>query len=459
MKKIATIGGMLIFAVVLFGCGGGPGSNSGNGAVVSSVTVTPSSVVSNETATAICNATGNISWMATGGTISGYGSSVVWTAPAVAGIYDITCTASDVNGSDSKFVSVTVLPKWNLPADMEIRSSDINRVAGEIYAVTTGTPSFVKFNTDGTVAWTKLVQVPGYAVWIADYLKLSPDGNIIYLFWRKPTVCDICLSGGIAVSGFDSNGNNLWTKEIDSNTGYPRGFAIDSTGVYALADAVSAYSDTGIFKLNTSGDIVWQTSVNSGFGAGANDIFVVNGDVYITGLINGNFPGFSFAGGFSDLFVAKYDSSGNRVWATQWGTDRYDSGESIVVVPAGDFTGVYVSGFSKGNNMSLDDKRFLVQKYDLSGNLQWTKDDYFSSYSVAGGIIATETGLYVGGYYSLDPNAIWFEFMFIKVDFNGAVVWTSDPGEMGPRFVHNNVLYGWQDNYIYRYNATTGAKL
>jgi cysteinyl-tRNA synthetase len=80
-----------------------------------SLTATPSSVSTVTVSTITCSAsdpngdTLTYIWSATGGTISGSGLSINWTAPATTGTYTITCTVSDgKGGSDSKNVNITV---------------------------------------------------------------------------------------------------------------------------------------------------------------------------------------------------------------------------------------------------------------------------------------------------------------------------------------------------------------
>ena len=85
------------------------------GPVISSLSADPSSIAPNGTSTIICEATDadgdnlNYNWSATGGSISGSGSTVTYIAPSTDGTYTITCTVNDGNGGeDSGTVNVTV---------------------------------------------------------------------------------------------------------------------------------------------------------------------------------------------------------------------------------------------------------------------------------------------------------------------------------------------------------------
>ncbi len=82
---------------------------------ITSLSADPSSIAPNGTSTIICEATDadgdnlNYNWSATGGSISGSGSTVTYIAPSTDGTYTITCTVNDGNGGeDSGTVNVTV---------------------------------------------------------------------------------------------------------------------------------------------------------------------------------------------------------------------------------------------------------------------------------------------------------------------------------------------------------------
>ena len=82
---------------------------------ISSLTANPTTVSTGAVSTITCTAsdpdvdTLSYTWTATGGTISGSGSQVSWTAPVTSGTYTITCTVSDgKGGSDTKNVNIMV---------------------------------------------------------------------------------------------------------------------------------------------------------------------------------------------------------------------------------------------------------------------------------------------------------------------------------------------------------------
>ena len=91
--------------------------------VISNLSADPSSININQSSTITCIATdqdGDIltyNWSKTGGTITGSGFTITWTAPATAGTYTITCTVSDSNGGqDSESVSIIVNDLGSVPS-------------------------------------------------------------------------------------------------------------------------------------------------------------------------------------------------------------------------------------------------------------------------------------------------------------------------------------------------------
>ena len=94
----------------------GPFISINHAPIISNLTASPSPVDINQSSTITCAAydedvgdTLNYNWTKTGGTISGSGSTITWTAPSTAGTYTISCTVSDGNGGeDSESVNVEV---------------------------------------------------------------------------------------------------------------------------------------------------------------------------------------------------------------------------------------------------------------------------------------------------------------------------------------------------------------
>ena len=89
---------------------------------------------------------------------------------------------------------------------------------------------------------------------------------------------------------------------------------------------------------------VWGGS-EADYGRGGIAI-VDNGFIYTTGHTN------SFGSGSYDIFIMKYDTSGNLVWRRYWGTSTHEHAYDITLDSSGD---IYITGYqdSSGYNILL----------------------------------------------------------------------------------------------------------
>lgn len=167
----------------------------------------------------------------------------------------------------------------------------------------------------------------------------------------------------------DATGNSYVTGEFE-------GTATFDTITLTSAGGVDIF----IAKFNSSGAVQWATSAGGTANDRGNGIAIdANGNSYITGEFNGtaNFDAFPLtSAGFGDIFIAKYDASGNAVWAKRAGTSsNNDGGFGIATDTSGN---CYATGWFKGladfelnnlNSGSNDD--VFIAKYDASGNNVW----------------------------------------------------------------------------------------
>ncbi len=154
--------------------------------------------------------------------------------------------------------------------------------------------------------------------------------------------------------------------------------------------------DVFIVKYGHDGKLLWAIKEggrknDAGFGLCVDSL----GNVYATGYFSdtASFGSVSLVGDKEyDVFVAKYDSSGNLLWANRQGGPCFDAGYDIVCDEFGD---VYVTGFlsdtlaeSGTSFLGTGNRDVFVSKYDKNGTLLWTtrgggaKDDYGHTISV-----------------------------------------------------------------------------
>ena len=155
--------------------------------------------------------------------------------------------------------------------------------------------------------------------------------------------------------------------------------------------------------------------------------------------------------GWDDVFVTKFDASGNFVWAKQFSGTNDDYGQSIAVDASGN---VYTTGFFMGtvdfdpgtgvsNLISAGNDDIFVVKLTSSGTLSWAKriggtlkDDAYSL-KVDGSSNVILTGTFAGT-VDFDPGtgtsnlvSVGSQDIFIlKLSSSGNYVWAKSIGSM-----------------------------
>ncbi len=184
----------------------------------------------------------------------------------------------------------------------------------------------------------------------------------------------------IAIStALDPNGNIYTTGYSDSPT-----ITFDTI---TLTNVTFGQSSFFIAKYDPTGHVVWARSAGGSF-AGGNVVVDVNGNSYVTGsfysdsLIFGNDTLLNAGAGHPDIFLVKYSSVGNPIWAKRFGGSlwsNYDVGRNISIDGAGN---LYLSGYFDSpsiifgsitlNNPSPSyNYAMFLAKFDPNGNCIW----------------------------------------------------------------------------------------
>lgn len=233
----------------------------------------------------------------------------------------------------------------------------------------------------------------------------------------------------------------------------------------------------------------------------------VSGNVYITGSFYSSSIDFGVytlinadpTGNKSDMFIAKYDSLGNVLWAESSGGLNEDGGYSVTTDASGN---AYVTGYFASTSISFGSTTLVnaglydmfIVKYDASGNVLWTKsagkigDDYGRSITTD-----ASNNVYVTGSFqsptirfdlitltNTDTSGTTYDMYILKYDSTGTVLWADSKGGKGTEYARsiavdsaNNVFIcgnfdsdtlifntdtlinvGAFDAYLTKYNAT-----
>lgn len=161
---------------------------------------------------------------------------------------------------------------------------------------------------------------------------------------------------------YDSNGIKLWNKNYAPSTstgGYGNrawGIAVDPSGnVYVTGNSYQGGKDViYTVKYDTNGNIVWSKIYNTGTSSIGFDITLdSSGNVYVTGRAQN--------AGTTNAIVIKYNNAGTQQWAKFLSTSStYSEAVAIAVDSSGNS---YITG---GINSNL-----FVAKFDSSGTESW----------------------------------------------------------------------------------------
>jgi hypothetical protein len=208
------------------------------------------------------------------------------------------------------------------------------------------------------------------------------------------------------VRKYDASGNELWTRQFGTSTCDDAwDVAVDVSGnVYAIGDTYGVFpgqtsyggKDMFVRKYDVSGNALWTRQFGTSSEDHAEGVAVdALSNVYVVGEI------FEVSGGAwadIDVFVKKYDVSGNELWTRQFGTSDWDFVSGVAVDALGN---AYVAGEvseALPGQTSYGGKDVFVRKYDVSGNALWTRQFGTPDWEYAMGVAVDVSGnIYVGG--------------------------------------------------------------
>jgi hypothetical protein len=186
---------------------------------------------------------------------------------------------------------------------------------GPAYSANTVRPLLAKWNTNGTLQWQKVLtdSIIFYAI------TLESSGNNIYAGGGGPN--------SSVVTKWNSSGTLLLQKTI-SFSGYIGDMATDiENNVYVVADnRENSEQRVSIFKLNSSGTILWQRKISVGqFDRYPAVTVTTSGRVIVA------FDSYASTNPQFSIRLVSFDSSSGSV---QWQRSIYDSSFSYISLKA-----------------------------------------------------------------------------------------------------------------------------
>lgn len=261
----------------------------------------------------------------------------------------------------------------------------------------------------------------------------------------------------IFIVKYDYKGFPLWVRvrggsENDGATA----IAVDSLGnVYIAGYTASSfdgnsnngYSDIFIMKYDSSGNWKWTKFFGDSNADEANDIVVgLDGNIYVTGYTKSSFNGKTNNGG-EDLFVLKLDSNGTALNTIIYGTSSDERGYGIGLDTGNN---IIVCG-SQTNSAIYNYPDIYLVKFNSSGNSAWVFQQEIIYAQVAYGlVIDSHDNIYIIGYTEREMFGQILkggkDIFMISIDSNGNLNWAKLIGglqdDYGKRiYYHENYLY------------------
>ncbi|GHS95363.1 hypothetical protein AGMMS50276_10670 [Synergistales bacterium] len=322
----------------------------------------------------------------------------------------------------------------------------------------------VKLDSTGGIVWQK--SLGGSSRDYATSIQQTSDGGYIVAGLSSSKDGDVTGNHGYSdywIVKLDSTGGIVWQKSL-GGSGYDEAFSIQQTsdGGYIVAgrsnsndgDVTDHHGDNDywIVRLNSTGGIVWQKSLDwAGSDAGysiqqtSDGGYIVAGDSFRPYYSNrGDISGYH---GLSDYWIVKLDSTGDIVWQKSLGGSGIDRAFSIQQTSDG---GYVVAGESDSNDGDVTgnhgDNDYWIVRLNSTGGIVWQKSLGGSGYDVTHSIQQTSDGGYiVAGYSNSNDGDVTgnhgnYDYWIVKLapdESGGGYSFTVDTSGLG---LQNNAL-------------------
>lgn len=364
----------------------------------------------------------------------------------------------------------------------------------------------VKYDANGNVQWAKRAgeangYEAGYGIAVTNTGSVMVTGSFSssYVTFGSVTLTN-AVPGGTSdmfVVRYDANGNVQWAKRAGSygsETGYS--CAVDQNGnIYVVGQfdspnitfgsfnlgnsaGIDMYYDIFIAKYDAGGAVLWAKQAGEYLHDGARGCSTdLNGNLFVTGHFNNSWITFgsdtiynSDANNNYEIFLVKYSSAGNVLWAKSAGGSKFDFSYGC----AADLNGnVFITGAFQSDSITFDSSvlynsggscpagcsDMYVAKYDAGGNLLWAKSSGGNN-SDLGQSCATDangnllvTGYFISpsisfGSHTLNNSLSGSRDVFItKYDVSGNSLWAFRAGGNNDEWgygctadVNNNII-------------------
>lgn len=250
-------------------------------------------------------------------------------------------------------------------------------------------------NNQGIKQWSKIIGQSGTYQSYGNSTAVDRIGNVYLIGTTSGSVysqnkISPSSMNDILLTKFAQDGQLIWAKQMGSTTTsstYAEMSHIDNFGnIFIVGSANSPFNELGsigsgalLIKLSNDGSTLWTRIIPTagetlGYGV-TTDPF---GNVYITGNTEDQTLNGQTASGGRNTFLIKYDINGNLLWTKLFDSSGITSyGQSVQFEPTSN--SIILSGQLSGSGTFFSKARpgdatdAYILSFDLNGNFQWVQ--------------------------------------------------------------------------------------
>jgi hypothetical protein len=290
------------------------------------------------------------------------------------------------------------------------------------------------------------------------------DGN---MYWVRREAIHRLRNGDATLASGGEEPKLVWSQQLGTAAeDFAKPIAVDAEGncIFAgntsgdLAGKNVGKNDIMAAKFDSSGKKLWMIQFGSSEDEAAKAIVLDSqGNAYIAGGSKGKLGNTHF--GENDAFFCKLDPGGKVLWIRQFGTLGNDTASAIRLDPSGN---IYVAGATQGKlgETQFKDWDIFLSKFDKSGEMLWTTQWGTDQVDIATGLAIDKVGnLYVTGTTGGSLGGANFgatDIYLSQINPQGKVMWNKQFGTTAPESAMNLLVDDETNIYI---AGSTGGNL
>lgn len=297
-----------------------------------------------------------------------------------------------------------------------------------------------KYDSSGNFIWAKSFGGPapdwGYSLSIDENENLYATGSFLIFTDFDASSGNFTLntyngSPDVFISKYDSSGNFVWAKQA-GGVGLDEALSIETdrlgnlylTGHFGSGTAdfggnsinSNGSNDVFIAKYDTNGNGIWAHGLGGPQMDKGTVLLLENNNLYIAGNFQDTAivdsvqtPTSLISKGGDDIFLVRFDTAGNYIWATSIGGKKEDQAKDLGIDFQGnpyvtgffDSSAVFQTGFNDLDLISQGEKDIFVAKYNpSSGMVIWAKAIGGTEDDASNAFASDDQYFYLAGYFS-----------------------------------------------------------